>query len=142
QAFWVHHQSQGFVYGSRPPNDTLPNTRAAGSAHPQGLNAAFADGHVQFIKNSIDYTTYRALYTRARGEVVGHYYLTRWRAGTEGDRSPRDAGGPVPARCPSPVQDQPPCRFAIYCPWGPPPCSRSPRPGVPTAPRSRKSAAP
>jgi len=73
QAFWVHHQSQGFVYGSRPPNDTLPNTRAAGSAHPQGLNAAFADGHVQFIKNSIDYNTYRALYTRAGGEVVGDY---------------------------------------------------------------------
>jgi prepilin-type N-terminal cleavage/methylation domain-containing protein/prepilin-type processing-associated H-X9-DG protein len=70
QAFWVHHQSQGFVYGSRPPNDTFPNTRAAGSAHPQGLNALWCDGHVSFVKNSIDYTTYRAYFTRAGGEVV------------------------------------------------------------------------
>jgi prepilin-type N-terminal cleavage/methylation domain-containing protein/prepilin-type processing-associated H-X9-DG protein len=70
QAFWVHHQSQGLVYGSRPPNDTLPNTRAAGSAHPMGLNASFVDGHVSFIRNSIDFRTYRAMFTRAGGEVV------------------------------------------------------------------------
>src|SRR5262245_9074703 len=70
QFFWVHHQSQGFVYGTRPPNDTLPNTRAAGSDHPQGLNASFVDGHVSFIQNSIDMRTYRALFSRAGGEAV------------------------------------------------------------------------
>jgi prepilin-type N-terminal cleavage/methylation domain-containing protein/prepilin-type processing-associated H-X9-DG protein len=66
---WVHHQSQGFVYGTRPPNDTLPNTRAAYSYHTAGLNASFADGHVSFISNNIDMATYRALFTRAQGDV-------------------------------------------------------------------------
>jgi prepilin-type N-terminal cleavage/methylation domain-containing protein/prepilin-type processing-associated H-X9-DG protein len=70
QFFWVHHQSQGFVYGTRPPNDTLRNTRAAGSAHPQGLNASFVDGHVSFIRNGIDMATYRALFSRSGGEVI------------------------------------------------------------------------
>jgi prepilin-type N-terminal cleavage/methylation domain-containing protein/prepilin-type processing-associated H-X9-DG protein len=71
--FWVHHQSQGFVYGTRPPNDTLPNTRAASGPHTQGLNAAFVDGHISFIRNSIDMTTYRALFSRDGGEVIGDY---------------------------------------------------------------------
>jgi len=70
QFFWVHHQSQGFVYGTRPPNDTLPNTRAAGGPHPLGLNASFVDGHVSFIKNSIDMATYRALFSRAQQEPI------------------------------------------------------------------------
>ncbi|MCI0742245.1 MAG: DUF1559 domain-containing protein [Gemmataceae bacterium] len=73
QFFWVHHQSQGFVYGTRPPNDTLPNTRAAGSAHSQGLHASFVDGHVQFIRNSIDMRTYRGLFSRAGGEVLNDF---------------------------------------------------------------------
>jgi len=68
---WVHHQSQGFVYGSRPVNDTLPNTRSAGSFHVGGMNALAVDGHVQFITNGISMTTYRALFSRAGAEVVG-----------------------------------------------------------------------
>ncbi len=73
QFFWVHHQSQGFVYGTRPPNDTLPNTRAAGGPHPRGLNASFADGHVSFISNGIAMTTYRALFSRKGKEVIPEY---------------------------------------------------------------------
>ncbi|MGC8642029.1 MAG: DUF1559 domain-containing protein [Isosphaeraceae bacterium] len=42
----------------------------AGSAHPGGFNAAFADGSVRFIKLSINPTTLRALITRAGGEVI------------------------------------------------------------------------
>src|SRR5262249_13847776 len=67
---WVHHQSQGFVYGTRPPNDTKPNTRAALGPHTGGLNASFVDGHIAFISNNIDFTTYRALFTRA-GTITG-----------------------------------------------------------------------
>jgi prepilin-type processing-associated H-X9-DG protein len=74
QFIWVHHQSQGFVYGTRPPNDTLPNTRAAGSAHPQGLNASFVDGHVAFVRNGIHMATYRALFSRGGGEAVTQDY--------------------------------------------------------------------
>jgi prepilin-type processing-associated H-X9-DG protein len=40
------------------------------SRHPGGANFLFADGSVKFIKNSIDYLTYRSLGTRANGEVV------------------------------------------------------------------------
>ena len=70
---WVHHQSQGFVYGTRPMNDTMPNTRAAGSAHIGGINAAFVDGHVSFLPNSIDFTVYRALFSRNLNEVVPNF---------------------------------------------------------------------
>ena len=40
------------------------------SLHPGGANFAFADGSVRFIKDSINMPTYRALGTRALGEVV------------------------------------------------------------------------
>jgi prepilin-type N-terminal cleavage/methylation domain-containing protein/prepilin-type processing-associated H-X9-DG protein len=40
------------------------------SLHPGGLNFAMADGSVRFIKSSINLFTYRALATRAGGEVV------------------------------------------------------------------------
>jgi len=40
------------------------------SLHPGGVNFAMADGSVKFIKSSIDLKTYRALGTRAGGEVI------------------------------------------------------------------------
>jgi prepilin-type N-terminal cleavage/methylation domain-containing protein/prepilin-type processing-associated H-X9-DG protein len=40
------------------------------SNHPGGVNFAFADGSVKFIKNSVSLPTYRAIGTRALGEVV------------------------------------------------------------------------
>ena len=40
------------------------------SLHPGGVNFAKADGSVSFIKNSIGLQTYRALGTRAGGEVI------------------------------------------------------------------------
>ena len=71
---WVHHQSQGFVYATRPINDTLANTRSAGSMHSGGMNAAYSDGHIAFLRNSIDMVTYRALFSRQGGEVLGSDY--------------------------------------------------------------------
>jgi prepilin-type N-terminal cleavage/methylation domain-containing protein/prepilin-type processing-associated H-X9-DG protein len=72
--FWVHHQSQGFVYAYLPPNDTRNNTRAAASEHTAGLNAAFVDGHISFISNNIDINIWRAMFSRAGGEVVQGSY--------------------------------------------------------------------
>ena len=42
----------------------------AGSAHPSGANALFADGHVSFVKDSIALPAWRALGTRNGGEAV------------------------------------------------------------------------
>ena len=53
---------------SSPPHD--PALKAARSNHPGGVNLLYADGHVGFAKNSINPTTWRALATRAGGEVV------------------------------------------------------------------------
>jgi prepilin-type N-terminal cleavage/methylation domain-containing protein/prepilin-type processing-associated H-X9-DG protein len=43
---------------------------AARSKHPAGVNAAMADGSVRFIQNNIDLATWRALGTKANGEVL------------------------------------------------------------------------
>jgi prepilin-type N-terminal cleavage/methylation domain-containing protein/prepilin-type processing-associated H-X9-DG protein len=42
----------------------------ARSYHPGGVNSLFGDGSVRFIKNSINWTTWRALGSIASGEVV------------------------------------------------------------------------
>jgi len=75
---WTHHPSQGMVNAGElsgssppfPPNSNFPNSRGAVGGHPGGINVAFADGHVQFIKNSINFQVYRALFSRGRGEVI------------------------------------------------------------------------
>ena len=74
----------------RSPNSNLPDCRgglphstrtvqtwswlslniAARSKHPGGVNSLLADGHVQFIKNSINVATWQALGSRNGGEVV------------------------------------------------------------------------
>ncbi len=42
----------------------------ASSYHPGGVNILFADGHVQFIKNSVNYITWYGIATVAGGEVI------------------------------------------------------------------------
>lgn len=48
----------------------VPLNAAFASRHPGGVMFAFADGHVQFISETIDLATYRALSTRDGGEPV------------------------------------------------------------------------
>lgn len=43
---------------------------AARSWHPGGVMTMFCDGHMRFFSNSIDRTVWRALGTRASGEVI------------------------------------------------------------------------
>ena len=50
--------------------EAKPSLYGAASPHPGGFNAAFADGSVRFIKNSVSVQVFKALITRASGEVV------------------------------------------------------------------------
>ncbi len=75
--FWVHHQSQGFVTASQPPNFAVSNThfaRSAAGPHSRsrsgGIMASYVDGHVSFIPDGISMTSYMALGSRNGGEVI------------------------------------------------------------------------
>jgi prepilin-type N-terminal cleavage/methylation domain-containing protein/prepilin-type processing-associated H-X9-DG protein len=47
-----------------------PGWKAARSYHPGGVNLLFCDGHAAFIKDSVNLVTWRAISTRAGGEIV------------------------------------------------------------------------
>jgi prepilin-type processing-associated H-X9-DG protein len=51
-----------------PPHN--PAWKAARSNHPGGVNVVFCDGHVQFVKDSVNLNSWRALSTRKGGEVI------------------------------------------------------------------------
>jgi prepilin-type N-terminal cleavage/methylation domain-containing protein/prepilin-type processing-associated H-X9-DG protein len=84
QFMWVHHPSQGMTLAREcdvpigstgastpfPPNTNFPNSRGAIGGHPGGINVSMGDGSVRFIKNSINFRTYQALFSRGRGEIV------------------------------------------------------------------------
>jgi prepilin-type processing-associated H-X9-DG protein len=46
------------------------NYANANSLHPGGVNSAFADGSVRFIKNSINMLTWMQLGSKSGGEVI------------------------------------------------------------------------
>ena len=53
------------------PGDPKSDVNTFYSLHSGGgVNFLFADGHVQFLKATMSYPTYKAVSTRAGGEVV------------------------------------------------------------------------
>jgi prepilin-type N-terminal cleavage/methylation domain-containing protein/prepilin-type processing-associated H-X9-DG protein len=86
QRGWVGNRGASWMWGSLHgnamnsfllPNDPTPDVQAnsngwftARSLHPGGVNAALADGSVRFIRNTISLAAWRALATRAGGEVL------------------------------------------------------------------------
>jgi prepilin-type N-terminal cleavage/methylation domain-containing protein len=57
---------------STPPNNIDDRMNAHGSGHTGGTNVALADGSIRFVRDSISLTTWRALGTRAGGEVISN----------------------------------------------------------------------
>lgn len=53
--------------------DNWPNLYSFRSMHPGGLQFALADGSVRFVSDQIDLSIYRALATRAGGEVGAEF---------------------------------------------------------------------
>ncbi len=51
-------------------SDTLNFYLTSRSQHPGGVNVSFCDGSVHFIKNSINLTVWRALFSESGGEVI------------------------------------------------------------------------
>jgi prepilin-type N-terminal cleavage/methylation domain-containing protein/prepilin-type processing-associated H-X9-DG protein len=73
---WGQPYTNGFN-AALTPNSATPDVTGHGqgwlssrSPFVGGVNAAFADGSVRFVRDSVPITTWRALATRAGGEVV------------------------------------------------------------------------
>jgi len=64
----------GHAGGRRGPGDPSGEVNQFYSQHPGGVNFLFADGHVAFLKTTMNYPTFRALATRAGGETISGDY--------------------------------------------------------------------
>jgi prepilin-type N-terminal cleavage/methylation domain-containing protein/prepilin-type processing-associated H-X9-DG protein len=63
-------ESIEWTYCSQTGSGSASRFSNSSSFHPGGVNVLMADGHVQFIKNSINQTTWWGLGTIAGGEVI------------------------------------------------------------------------
>jgi prepilin-type processing-associated H-X9-DG protein/prepilin-type N-terminal cleavage/methylation domain-containing protein len=64
----------GHAGGNVGPGDPRGEVNQFYSRHPGGVNFLFADGHVAFQKTTMNYQVFRALATRAGGEVISGDY--------------------------------------------------------------------
>jgi prepilin-type N-terminal cleavage/methylation domain-containing protein/prepilin-type processing-associated H-X9-DG protein len=65
----------GHAGGRKGPGDPTSEVNQFFSRHAgRGVHFLFADGHVSLLKPTINYNTYRALATRAGGEVISGDY--------------------------------------------------------------------
>jgi prepilin-type N-terminal cleavage/methylation domain-containing protein/prepilin-type processing-associated H-X9-DG protein len=80
--WWISGQSATYTHTQTPnrkscyypnfgqPGATALNVLAASSRHPGGVNVAFADGSVKFVKSTVNPFAWYAIATPNRGEVI------------------------------------------------------------------------
>ena len=56
------------------PGDPTGDVNQFLSRHGRGSYFAYCDGHVRFLRNEMNYQVYKALSTRADGEIVSDDY--------------------------------------------------------------------
>ncbi|MDD4788463.1 MAG: DUF1559 domain-containing protein [Pirellulales bacterium] len=67
--FYVHHIDEGYGMTAAGPNDPVnQHYRGVYSEHPGGVQASLCDGSVRFVGDTINYTTWRATFTRGGKE--------------------------------------------------------------------------
>ncbi|MFM7035362.1 MAG: DUF1559 domain-containing protein [Planctomycetia bacterium] len=54
-------------------NGASPHPEDFRSRHSNGINVVFADGHVEFLQNSLDPVVFKRMSSRAGGEVIPNY---------------------------------------------------------------------
>lgn len=71
---------QGMLNGFFPPNSPQPDVAfhgdfmsAARSSHPGGVNVSLCDGSTRFVANGIELSTWRNLFARQDGQVLGEF---------------------------------------------------------------------
>ena len=79
-----HHASEGYVTSNEhdgtpvPPNEvklgrgnavSAQNHRGSYSDHRGGVQVSYLDGSVHFIRDNVDFKTYRSYFTRAGAET-------------------------------------------------------------------------
>ncbi|WP_237722828.1 DUF1559 family PulG-like putative transporter, partial [Singulisphaera acidiphila] len=78
-ASWWDGNYLNTLYNHRsPPNAPRPDCvtyhnpgwKAPRSLHPGGVNLLFCDGHLAFVKDTVDITIWRGISSCAGGEVV------------------------------------------------------------------------
>jgi len=72
--FPVDNDGVRYAGGNLGPGDPNGEVNQFYSRHPGGVNFLFADGHVSFLKTTLNARTFRALATRAGGEVISGDY--------------------------------------------------------------------
>ncbi len=76
--FCIHEDGSGMVLGhtgeGTGPGSNSTDVNQFASRHGKGANFLFCDGHVRFLRLGINYNVYKALSTRAGGEVISEDY--------------------------------------------------------------------
>jgi len=74
----VREDGSGMILGhtgeGHGPGDPHGDVNQFLSRHGRGSYFAYCDGHVRFLRNEMDYQVYKALSTRAGGEIVSDAY--------------------------------------------------------------------